>query len=149
MHPNHKWNFSAKKYNFITRFFWSGILILVVIKRSFFFDGFDSSTIVLYTTRIHMQAETWSNIIYELKMNERTHLFTKIYLSHFILERDDVSVVCDRWVERHMLRERPSSSYIFFQEPRVANAYTFYKFVREATDRLRVPRSTAILCILS
>ena len=34
-------------------------------------------------------------------MNERTHLFIKIYLSHFILERVDVSVVCERWVERH------------------------------------------------
>ena len=32
-------------------------------------------------------------------MNERTHFFIKIYLSHFILERVDVSVVCERWVE--------------------------------------------------
>ena len=32
-------------------------------------------------------------------MNERIHFFTKIYLSHFILERVDVSVVCERWVE--------------------------------------------------
>ena len=30
-------------------------------------------------------------------MNERTHFFIKIYLSHFILERIDVSVVCERW----------------------------------------------------
>ena len=28
--------------------------------------------------------------------DERTHFFTKIYLSHFIF---DVSVVCERWVE--------------------------------------------------
>ena len=32
-------------------------------------------------------------------MNEETHLFIKIYLSHFILERVDVSVVFERWVE--------------------------------------------------
>ena len=35
-------------------------------------------------------------------MNERTHFFIKIYLSHFILERFDVSVVCvrDGWRQR-------------------------------------------------
>ena len=32
-------------------------------------------------------------------MNERTYFFIKIYLSHFILERVDVSVVCERLVE--------------------------------------------------
>ena len=32
-------------------------------------------------------------------MNERTHFFIKIYLWHFILERVNVSVVCERWVE--------------------------------------------------
>ena len=57
-------------------------------------------------------------------MNERTHFFIKIYLSHFILERVDVSVVCERWVERHILRERTSSSHILFQEPGGANACT-------------------------
>ena len=30
------------------------------------------------------------------QMNEQTQFFIKIYLSHFILERVDVSVVCDR-----------------------------------------------------
>ena len=29
-------------------------------------------------------------------MNEQTHFFIKIYLSHFILERVDVSVVYER-----------------------------------------------------
>ena len=38
-------------------------------------------------------------------MNERIHFFIKIYLSHFILERVDVSVVCERWVDRYILRE--------------------------------------------
>ena len=50
-------------------------------------------------------------------MNERTHFLIKIYLSPFILERVDVSVVCERWVERHILRERTSFSHIFFKEP--------------------------------
>ena len=35
-----------------------------------------------------------------MNFNERTHFFIKIYLSHFILERVDVSVVCERWAER-------------------------------------------------
>ena len=39
-----------------------------------------------------------------------------MYLSHFILERVDVSGVFERWVERHRLRARASSSHIFFQE---------------------------------
>ena len=32
-------------------------------------------------------------------MNERTHFFIKIYISPFILERVDVSVVCEWWME--------------------------------------------------
>ena len=42
------------------------------------------------------------------QFNERTNtlLYKNMYLSHFILERVDVSVVFERWVERHMLRER-------------------------------------------
>ena len=56
-------------------------------------------------------------------MNGRRNFFIKIYLSHFILERVDVSAVCGRWVERHILRER-TSSHIFFQEPGGANACT-------------------------
>ena len=57
--------------------------------------------------------------------NKRTNsLLYNIYLSHFILEMVDVSVVCKRWVERHILRERTSSSNIFFQEPGGANACT-------------------------
>ena len=78
-------------------------------------------------------------------MNKRTHFFIKIYLSHFILERVDVSVVCERWVERHIFKER-TSSHIFFREPGGANTY---KLVRDASDRLHVPGSTVILSTLS
>ena len=56
-------------------------------------------------------------------MNERTHFFIKIYLSHFILEMVDDSVACERWVDRHILRER-TSSHIFFRVPGGANACT-------------------------
>ena len=48
-------------------------------------------------------------------MNERTH-YIKIYPSDFTLEKVDVSVVCERWVERHIVRVRTFSSHIFFWE---------------------------------
>ena len=76
-------------------------------------------------------------------MNERTYFFVKIYLSHFILERVDVSVVCERCVERHILKERTSSSHIFFQEPGRANACTLLQ------ARRRRLWWTVILCTLS
>ena len=70
---------------------------------------------------VYQHTNTSGNIIkhnLQTSMNERTHFFIKIYLSHFILERVDVFVVCERWVERHMLRAGTSSfSHIFFQEP--------------------------------
>ena len=47
-----------------------------------------------------------------------------MYVSDFILERVNVSVVRERWVERHILRVRTSSSHIFFEEPGGANAFT-------------------------
>ena len=80
-------------------------------------------------------------------MNERTHLFIKICISHFILERVDVSMVCERWMERHILWER-TSSHILFQDPGGANACTPLQARQGHLDRLRVPRSTVILCTL-
>ena len=52
-------------------------------------------------------------------------------------------------MERHILRERTSSSHIFFPEPGGANACTPLQACQRPPDRLRVPRSTAILCTLS
>ena len=49
-------------------------------------------------------------------------------------------------MERHILRE---SYYFFFRGPGGANACTPYKLVRDASDWLHVPSSTAILCTLS
>ena len=95
---------------------------------------------------MQIQAETQSNIIYELQWtNEHTSLW-KIYLSHFILERVDVSVGCERWVETHILRER---TYIFFQKPGVPTFAPTWQLVRDASGRLHDPRSTVILCTQS
>ena len=82
-------------------------------------------------------------------MNERTHFFIKIYLSHFILERVGVSVVCERWVERHILRERKLLSISSSRSQGVPTLVSSCKLVRDASDRLRVPHSTAILFTLS
>ena len=83
-------------------------------------------------------------------MNERTHFFIKIYLTHFILERVDVSVVCERWIEKHILSERglrlPISSS---RNQGVPTSAPPCKLVRDVSARLRVPRSTAVLCTQS
>ena len=55
-------------------------------------------------------------------MNERTHFFIKIYLSHFILERVDVSVCVRDGGETYKTEDSPF--HIFFQEPVGANACT-------------------------
>ena len=105
-----------------------------------------------YTSLYSRNTNTSGNIIkhnLRTSMNERTHFFIKIYLSHFILERVDVSEMCERWVERHILGERTSSSHIFFRELGVPTLAPTCKLVRDASDRLRVPRSTPILCTLS
>ena len=78
-------------------------------------------------------------------MNERTHFFIKIYLSHIILKRVDISVVV--W---EMGRESGLLLPISFsRSQRVPTLAPPCKLVGDASDRLRVPRSTAILCTLS
>ena len=54
----------------------------------------------------------------------------------------------ERWVERHILRERTSSSHIFFQKPGGANACTPLQARQRQPDQLCVSRLTAILCTL-
>ena len=81
-------------------------------------------------------------------MNERTHFFIKIYLSHFILERVDVSMVCEKWLERHIYLER--GLLLSISSSRSQGVPTLAppcKLVRDASARLRVPRSTTILCL--
>ena len=64
-------------------------------------------------------------------------LYKSMNLSHFILERVDVSVLCERWVERYILRERTSSfPYLM---PMLAPPC---KLIRDASGWLRVTHST-------
>ena len=78
-----------------------------------FIFPFSSILILLYSRNTNISGNIIKHNL-RTSMNERTHFFIKIYLSHFILERVYVSVVRERWVERHILRERTSSSHIFF-----------------------------------
>ena len=52
-------------------------------------------------------------------------------------------------MERHILRERTSSSHIFFREPGGANACTPLQAHQRRPNQLCVPCSTTILCTLS
>ena len=64
-------------------------------------------------------------------------------------KKPNLFVVYERWVERHILREKrllPISSSRSQGVPMLALPC---KLVRDASDRLRVPRSTVILCTLS
>ena len=103
---------------------------------------------VLYSRNTNISGNIIKQNLRTLR-NERTHFFIKIYLSHFILERLDVSVVCERWVERHILKEEDVFFPYLLPGAKGANACTPCKLVRDASDRLRVPRSTVILCTLS
>ena len=65
----------------------------VEVSFLFFFLSFiiahSLSFLTLYLNII--KKDSWTS------MNERAHFFIKIYLSHIIHERIDVSVVCKRW----------------------------------------------------
>ena len=71
--------------------------------------------------------------------NEQTNalLYKNIYLSDFILERVDVSVVCERWAERHIPRGR--RLLLPISPPRSQGVPPLSKLVRDASGRLRVP----------
>ncbi len=53
---------------------------------------------MLYSRNTNMSGNIINHDL-QTSMNEQTHFFIKIYLSHFILKRVDVSEVCERWVE--------------------------------------------------
>ena len=48
---------------------------------------------MLYTQNTYTNIHRTYSTIMTTSMNERTHFFIKIYLSHFILERVDVGCV--------------------------------------------------------
>ena len=58
-------------------------------------------------------------------------------------------MVCERWVERHILRERTSSSISSSRSQAVPTLAPPCKLVRDVSDRLRVPRSRVFsaLCL--
>ena len=56
--------------------------------------------------------------------NKQTHFFIKNISLTLYSRKGWCFVLCERWVERHILWERTSSSHIFFQEPGSANACT-------------------------
>ena len=100
---------------------------------------------------IYSHTYTSGNIIKHnlwTSMNERTHFFIKIYLSHFILKRL-MFLLCVRNGWRDIYSERgllPISSSRSQGVPRLAPPC---KHFRDASGRLRVPRFTVILCTLS
>ena len=104
------------------------------------------STLSLVPFVLYSHTNTSGNIIkHNLRnsMNERTHFFIKIYISHMFLW-----CVRDGW--RDIYSERwllfPISSSRSQGEPTLAPPC---KLIRDASGRLRVPRSTAILSTLS
>ena len=80
--------------------------------------------------------------------NERTNtLLYKKYISHTLFLKGLMFLWCVRDGWRDILRERTTSSHIFFQG--VPTLAPPCKLVRDASGRLRVPRSIAILCTQS
>ena len=57
------------------------------MKRQLYTPQSSKSVTLLYTHDLHNS------------MNKQIHFFIRIYISHFILERVDVTVVCERWLE--------------------------------------------------
>ena len=67
-------------------------------------------------------------------MNERnTLVYKNISLILFSKKRAHSLLSVEIQIERHIVRDRTSSSYIFFQEPGGANAYTPLQAVSSAT----------------
>ena len=82
-------------------------------------------------------------------MNERTHFFIKIYISHTLFSKGLMFLWCVRDGWRDIYSERglllPISSSRNQEVPTLAPPC---KLVRNASGRLRVPISTAILSII-
>ena len=93
---------------------------------------------------IHIQSGNIIKHNLRTSMNERTHFFIKIYISHTLFSKGLMLLWCARWAERHILREGISS-----KSQGVPTLAPPSKLVRDASGRLRVPRSTAVLSTLS
>ena len=80
----------------------------------------------------------------ELQSTNETHVFIKIYLTHFILERSTRFVVSlrDRW--KNIYSERGHLAPFLLPEARGCQRLhpLTSRIVRDASDRLRIPGST-------
>ena len=86
-----------------------------------------------------------------ISMNERTHFFIKICISHTLFSKGLMFMWCVRDWWRNIYSER-GPLLLPISSPRSQGVPTLpppYKLVRDASGRLRVPRSTAILCTQS
>ena len=83
-------------------------------------------------------------------MNERTHFFIKIYISHTLFSKGLTLLWCVRDGWRDIYSERGLLLLISsFGSHGVPTLAPPCKFVRDASDQLSVTRSTPILCTLS
>ena len=110
-----------------------------------------------YKAKLHliMRPEfSWSgNVVYthDLRnsMNERTHFFIKICISHTLFSKGLMFLWCVRDGWRHIYSERGLLPIFSARSQGVSTLAHPCKLVRDASGQLRVPRSTAILCTLS
>ena len=82
-------------------------------------------------------------------MNERTHFFIKIYISHTLFSKGLMILWCVRDGWRDIYSERGLLPISSSRNQGVPTLAPPCKLIRDASGRLRVPRSTAILCTLS
>ena len=83
-------------------------------------------------------------------MNERTHFFVKINISHTLFSKGLMFLWCvrDEWRDTHS--ERGLLLFISSSGSQGVPTLTLpCKLIGDASGWLRVPRSTAILCTLS
>ena len=95
-------------------------LLHPVCTKLFGLFGFYGITVVVYKYKWKHKHNLRTS------MNERTHFFIKIYISHTLFSKGLMFLLCvrDGWRDIYSERERTSSSHIFFQEPGGANACT-------------------------
>ena len=82
-------------------------------------------------------------------MNEWTHFFIKIYISHTLFSKELMFLWCVRDGWRDIYSESGLLLISSSWSQGVPKLAPSCKLVRDASGRLRVPCSTAILCTLS
>ena len=105
---------------------------------------------LLLTTKIFLQSLLYiqSHIIYELQWTNETLLYKNISLILFSKETHRLLLVWEIDGETYTQRE-DFFPYLSSGSQGVPTLAPPCQLVKDASDRLRVPRSTAILCTLS